>query len=454
MAYTLCEKMSRSTQIEELYESLRRRRRPEDIAQLIAESPEIEIDPRTAKLLKRASKGSLIQNWFGYSSMSADFAQAVSCERQISKGRELFPDIEFAGGRGAELDDTNLFIEVASPEIRMDPGHTDFVSDRLNRLARDEAGLDLSKRQYNKRFRFLSRLQRKRDRFSLELRKRSFTLISKSRLASVIPADEFYADSASAAFISYYTARCNLRSEFTAGKQQRPFDEIADRLFSICRASTGTTNWWAISHVFPDIEVLAHLSDVEKGQLLGRWFSTLTEIAGLLQQVWSASGIDRETMIVRRGNDSTTWNNTAGAWNKARDSWFKLLFSLGMEDVIEAMCPGKVLRLMAADVAAWHTHIGDTLEEDTKVWCSLPFPWEVLSGEAQCSREFVEQVCKRYTVDPIKKGWIAPPPERRVAEFRPTPELVHGVSVGHPGLAIFLRKAGFFSGKHLKTGIE
>jgi hypothetical protein len=446
--------MSRSTHIKELYESLRRRRRPEDIAQLIAESPEIEIDPGTAKLLKFASKGSLIQNWFGYSSMSADFAQAVGCERQLSKGRELFPDIIFAGGQGGELEDANLFIEAASPEIRMNPEHTDFLSDRLNRLARDEAGLDLSKRQYNKRFRFLSRLQRKRDRFSLELRKRSFTLVSKSRLASVIPADEFYSDPASAAFISYYTARCNLRSEFTAGKQQRPYDEIADRLFSICRAAPGKTNWWAISHVFPDIEVLAHLSDEEKGHLLGKWFSILSELARLLQQVWSVSDIDRATMIVRRGNDSTTWNNTAGAWNKARDSWFKILFSLGMEDVIEAMCPGKVLRLMAADVAAGHMQIGDTLEEDTKVWCAVPFPWEVLTGEAKCSRDFVEQVCKRYTVDPIKKGWIAPPPDRRVAKFRPTPELVHGVTVEHPGLAIFLRKAGFFSGKHLKTGIE
>lgn len=445
--------MSRSTQFEELYESLRRRRRPEDIAQLIAESPEIEMDRGTAKLLQRASKGSLKQNWFGYSSMSADFGQAVGCERQLSKGRELFPNVAFDEGRGAELADADAFIEAASPEIRMKPGRADFLSDRLNRSARDEAGLDLSKRQYNKRFRFLRRLHRKRDRFSRELRKRSYTLISKSRLASLIPPEEFYSDPASGAFIAYYTARCNLRSEFTAGKQQRPFDEIADNLFSICRTAPRTTNWWAIAHVFPDLEVLAHLSDEKKGQLLGRWFSTLSEIAGLLREVWSVSEIDRATMIVRRGNDSTTWNNIAGAWNKARDSWFKLLFSLGMEDVIEAMCPGKVLRLMAADVAAWHMQTGDTLEEDTRVWCALPLPWEVLSGETKCSREFVEHMCKRHKVDPLEKGWIAPPPDRKVAKFRPTPELVHGVTVGHPGLAIFLRKAGFFSGKHLKIGI-
>ena len=55
--------MSRSHQMEELYRSLRRRRRPEDIAQLIAESTEIGIDRDTAKLLQCASKGSLKKNW-------------------------------------------------------------------------------------------------------------------------------------------------------------------------------------------------------------------------------------------------------------------------------------------------------------------------------------------------------------------------------------------------------
>lgn len=152
--------MSPSKQLQELYESLRRRRRPEDIVQLIVESPEIANDPETAKLLQRASKESLKQNWFGYSSMSADFTQPVGCERQLSKGREIFPEVAFEDGRGAELSDAKSFIEAVSPEIRMKPGRTDFLSNRLNRSARAEAGLELSKRQYNKRFRFLRRLHR------------------------------------------------------------------------------------------------------------------------------------------------------------------------------------------------------------------------------------------------------------------------------------------------------
>jgi hypothetical protein len=111
-------------------------------------------------------------------------------------------------------------------------------------------------------------------------------------------------------FIAYYVARCNLRSEFTTLGQQRPY--------------------------------------------------------------WERGGINRETMVVRRGNDSSAWNNTAGAWNKARGSWIALLQAMGMTEELDSMCFGKVLRLMAADVAAWHRLSGGELEPDTKVWSEVP----------------------------------------------------------------------------------
>ena len=155
-------------------------------------------------------------------------------------------------------------------------------------------------------------------------------------------------------------------------------------------------------------------------------------------------------MIVKKGDDSTTWNATAGAWNKARQSWVALLYALGMEEVLDRMCLGKVLRLMAADVAFWHRAVGGRLEPDTAVWAELPGPWDVLGGTAVCTRADVEAACGRHGVDPIKAGWTAPAPERRVEAFRPTPELVHGVEVGHPGLALILRRMGVFSGKKLK----
>jgi hypothetical protein len=129
-------------------------------------------------------------------------------------------------------------------------------------------------------------------------------------------------------------------------------------------------------------------------------------------------------MIVRRGNDSSTWNATAGAWNKAREAWFAVLYAMGLDGVIDAFCPGKALRLMAADVAAWHRAEGDGLDKDTGVWSDLPLPWEVLSGAATCTRADVEAACRRHGADPAKGGWIAARSGPVVQTFRPTPELV------------------------------
>jgi hypothetical protein len=106
-----------------------------------------------------------------------------------------------------------------------------------------------------------------------------------------------------------------------------------------------------------------------------------------------------------------------------------------------------VLRQMVADVAAWHRVTGGDLDPDTKVWAELPLPWEVLAGETECPRDHVELVCAKHDVDPLKNGWAAPRPGCTVHAFRPTPELVHGVTVASPELAILLRKAGWFSGK-------
>ena len=51
-----------------------------------------------------------------------------------------------------------------------------------------------------------------------------------------------------------------------------------------------------------------------------------------------------------------------------------------MEEILDRICLGKVLRLMAADVAAWHRLAGGGLDPDTQVWNDLPLPWEVISG--------------------------------------------------------------------------
>jgi hypothetical protein len=117
-----------------------------------------------------------------------------------------------------------------------------------------------------------------------------------------------------------------------------------------------------------------------------------------------------------------------------------------MEFVLEEMCFGKVLRLMAADVVAWHRSAGQGLDPNTQIWAALPLPWEVFAGTATCTRAQVATACQRANLDPEKSSWLAPRPHS-VVTFRPTPELVHGVSVANPYLAAVLKRHRYFSGK-------
>lgn len=437
--------------IDDLHASLARRLRPEDVAELIRQELGDALSRSEARILDQAARGSHNRNAWGYSSMSTEFLRPVGLRNQVHTARELFPTIAAPIDAECELPGVlTPYIAATSQTIARSPGESNFKEHRLNRARRAATGLgELSKRQYNKRFRLLTRMERKLATLEREIRKREFTIVAKSRLASRITHEEFVADRDSACFIAYLTARANLRSVFTNGPQQRAYDEIAEMLFDRCRRNV-RTNWWAIAYIHPVREVLTNLSDEQKGRFVATWFEMLTGIAELLREVWEKSRFDRSTMIVKRGDDSTTWNATAGAWNKAREAWIELLHALEMEEVLDRLCPGKVLRLMAADVAAWHRASGGGLEPDTAVWATLPTPWEVLAGSEPCTREDVEAACLKHGVDPQQKVWTTPRTNRVIEAFRATPELVHGVEVGHPGLASILRKMGFFSGKHLK----
>lgn len=437
--------------IDDLFLSLSQRQRPEDVAETVRQTLSGRLTSREAKILDLAASGSHSRLPGGYSSMSAAFLAPVGLVGQVRTARDLFPTI--AAPDEAACGDREIlapYVAEASATIARSPGKNSFKEDRLDRAGRAAVGLgELSKRQYNKRFRLLTRMEAKLATLELEIRKREYTLVSKSRLASRLTRDEFAADLDSACFTAYLTARANLRSVFTNGPQQRSYDEISEMLFERCRRNSAT-NWWAVAHIHPDPEVLARLTDEQMGRFLTIWFGLLGGIAGLLRQVWEKSKFDRRTMIVRRGDDSTTWNATAGAWNKAREGWVAVLHAMGFEEMIERFCPGKAMRLMAADVAAWHRRSGGGLEPDTEVWADLPAPWEVLDGSATCTRAEVEAACRKHGVEPVQKGWTAPRPKRTAEAYRPTPELVHGVEVGDPGLALFLRKLGVFSGKALK----
>ena len=93
----------------------------------------------------------------------------------------------------------------------------------------------------------------------------------------------------------------------------------------------------------------------------------------------------------------------------ARDYWIALIESLGQTVVFDDLMPGKVLRLIAADVVAWHRMSGNTEPHgDTFVWAALPKPWEVLIGDATCTYADIEAACACHSVAPV--SWKLSPP--------------------------------------------
>jgi hypothetical protein len=440
--------------MEALFETLCRRRRPEDVAELVRHTLKGKLDPREAAILDRAARGSLARRPVGYTSMLQDFARPRGLVPTLARAATLFADTspldEAAASDAASVEG---YARALGGTIEKVFGESNFLHDRLNGEARGLRGLDVSRRKYNRKFRLLRRMERKIGKLTRETMKLEFTQIGKSGLATRLPRAGFFASESSACFIAYLVARCNLRSELTIDGQQKAMDEIAAMLLARCRRDEGAS-WLSIAHVYPQEEVLSRLSDGEKLELLSTWLEMLHSIAGLLGETWDKSRFDLRTMIVRRGNDSTTWNNTASAWNKARDHFIALVYALGMDDLLDGMCLGKVMRLMAADVASWHRRTGGGLDPGTLVWAELPRPWEVLSGRARCSRAEVELVCQKHGVDPVASGWIAPRPPATVAKFRRTPELVHGVTVNHPYLATVLRKAGWYSGEPRAANLD
>lgn len=434
------------TTIRQLFETLNERKRPEDVAEMIMQLTQNSLTPKEYSVLEKATKGSLSKKWNGYTSMLQTFAKAKGAQKQVKKAFEVF------NLQNIEKLDYNLYeniencIKEISSIINKPVGQNNFKTDRFNKIQRKENAIDLSKRSYNKKWRILKRLEKKLIIFARESRKNEFQLISKHGLVHHLSFEAFSSDLNTAYFIAYYNARCNLRSVFTNQGQESPFDEISEMLLNRCKKELHTTNWLAISFIYTNEEVLSNLTDKQKGSLIGKWTSILQDIANLLNEVWDYSDIDRETMIVKRGNDSTTWNNTAGAWNKARDNWMNLIYSLGLDCILEEVCFGKVLRLMAADVVVWHRLTGSKLDPNTNVWNKLPLPWEVFENREFCNKKMVIKYCQEAGIDAEKSGWIAPK-VHSVVEFKPTPELVHGVVISNPFLATVLKRHKYFSGK-------
>ncbi|MFD4671547.1 hypothetical protein ACFWNN_17560 [Lentzea sp. NPDC058450] len=430
--------------LDRLHRSLDARPRPEDVAVLVLEALPSSTRRERAVIngvAAHASRG------LGFSGMSDDYSRPVGAARQVAATRRLF-----GTGDPVDTEDPLSVLEFAAlvgAGIGFDPAHTDFLADRLNRAARGEAGIELSKRQYNRRFRVLRRLSAKAGRLGRTRDLRRATLLGAAGFVDVIDRDRFRADPAAACFVAYFTARRKLRREFSLAGRENPFDQVADVLFERCRAAAGT-DWAMIALAHPGWDVLRHLSAEQLGELLGRWSAATRSAATVLAGLWRTSGVDRSTMIVRSGVDSSTWNAYAGAYNTARTAWIACLHAAGLTALLGDSWPGKAMRLMAADLTWWHEEMGNGVHPDTAVWASLPLPWEVLDGTASCPRSLVEAACRTAGVDPERSGWTAPREHGLIARFRPTPELVHGVAVSDPLWAMALRRARVFSGKPVR----
>ena len=440
--------MTQDDVLKQLYDGLLAREMPETVARKLAELPELAADPDVAAALRRRTearprRSSMLEGWF----------EPVDLREKIRTAQSLFTDqIRQANDPRAQISPVEKdprqishFIQYLSELLSRGRGAPSFLHQRLNRAQRGAIGLELSNHAYNKRFRLLNRMDAHLKTYRKERRFLGYRLAGKVGLVEGASFEAFRANAWSAAFLAYHAARKRRRSVFTNQGQDRAFDDLCEMLLRRVEAHGG--DWALVARVHPTPEVLARLSDAERGQLLGEWMLVLRDLSEDLREIWRRSDINLDSMIVKRGNDSSSWNIAAQAWNAARTAWLGLSQAMGAENIVAKFLPGKVLRLMAADVAAWHRVSGGDVHPDTRVWRELPFPWEVMQGAQPCDRAMIERACRSAGLSPERSGWSAPLKPARAAAFHPTPELVHGVEIASPEMAALLRKAGFFSGK-------
>lgn len=449
---------------DDLHRSIQMRPRPEDVAQLVLEILDDKLTRGQKGTLDVAARYSLKRGAYSYSSMKDEFERIVGADRIVARTAEIFkvPSHPTAS-QCIDPAFVESFLEELLPQIKATMGNLNLRTDRLPREQRRAIPNFPAKRRYNRMFRAAKRLSEKLEKMVENTKKYRATRIAKSAGATLITVEELSKDLGTACFVAYLSARMNLRSMFSGVGQDPSFDNIAQMLLK--NAIGGCTpNWYAIAMVHPEAEILKNLTEEQKGLLLGIWTQELSNLADMLEELARTNNLDLNNCIVHKGNDSTTWNAVAGAWNKARDAWMGIIHSLGMESILDHYCPGKALRLMASDVVQWQMYmktrshswnqdaVDAALHPDTLVWRALPKPWEVFKGKATCTRAQVQAACDKVYHDRPEKGmgWYTMKAPKHATTFKPTPELVHGVTVTSPYLASVLKDAGWFSGKGIK----
>ncbi|MGI5176250.1 hypothetical protein ACQEVZ_07985 [Dactylosporangium sp. CA-152071] len=323
-------------------------------------------------------------------------------------------------------------------------GHAD-ARDRMAAATRRELLPGVSVRTYRRAVRAVLHLQQRTEVLGAERDREASVAFGKARLAYLVTEEDFVACPATAAFTAYYVARLNMRTLFTSGRQARPMDTLAEQLLAAALSSPACRPW-VLASVLTRWSVLDRLDDTQCGRLMGLYYEQLAASARALRRAYDVRR-DPTHMIMRAGDDSSTWNSASRAFNQARTGWLNLTRGLGYDDVIEASCPGKVPALVAADVAAWHRLEGRDQHADVQVWADLPVPWDVVLGDDSCDADLVRQACRRHGVDPEATGWTQPYRQGMTELPAPARDLVHGVTVSSPLLAGLLRETGVFSGQ-------
>lgn len=431
--------------IERLHATLDRRPTAEAVCAIIREVAGDSI-PAEHRATLAAAAGSR-SAW--YSSMSDDFDRPAPLTHKVRMLTQLLANEDITDEQVDELANDPWKLRGEIRKVGMFLGWhtgTPFTARAsYNALGTAVvAGTVLSARQRNRIIRLLIRAEAAAGRMQEQIVLRHLLLVARGGLVHTITVDDFRGDPAGACFVAYFNAKKNRRRMFTLAGRDNPYDEIAQMLLAHCHPPT---NWDMIARVWPNPIILARLTAEQRGVLLGIWSQYMRECAarlGTMSKDWLGQ-VDLRRMVVHQGIDSSTWNTVAGAYNAARAAWINLLSEGGLLDLLDVSCPGKAMRFMAADLVAMHD---GKVDPQTAVWGVLPAPWQVLAGEAYCTRMVVERICRERGVDPEATGWTAPRQHSSaVGAWQVTPELVHGIEVHDPIWAGLLRRSGAWSGK-------
>lgn len=305
-------------------------------------------------------------------------------------------------------------------------------------------GVGVSVAQFKKQLKFLTRLEGKVGTKQDVLNVRTAQLQSKSRFGYTIDATKL--DDVSLAFVAYLASRANRATKFILGEQSRAFDEASTLLEGLLPADA---NWGEIVKVKPTKTIFSKLSSVQLTEYINVAHKQLVWLSGELETLYATNIPEQthESMVVTRGVNSSKWNAYAGAYNTIRAGWVSAVHTAGLSKLFDEYLPGKMVRLMAADLIRWNSYFGRTVHEDTELFNALPKPWDVIKGDAVLTRQQILSVADKIgATSVVENGWVDSRTRRDDETPTVDPTLLHGIVVKNETIKSVLKKAGVFKG--------